>query len=92
MVVRMNRPTWHWPAIAAICKRGQTFLVSTPSPIESRLCSILAWTGGTATFACNEARIEGTTSIGRATVRVLTLNHPRRLDLRQELFLRGEFP
>ena len=43
-------------------------------------------------FRLYEARIEGTTSTGRATVRVLALNHPRRLDLRHELFLRDEFP
>ena len=39
-----------------------------------------------------DVRIEGTTPIGRATVNVLAMNDARRLDLRQELILRGEFP
>ena len=36
--------------------------------------------------------IEGLTPTGRATVEVLSLNDPRRLDLRRELRHRGEFP
>ena len=38
------------------------------------------------------ARIEGATATGRATVQVLAMNDARRLDLRQELLMRGEFP
>lgn len=37
-------------------------------------------------------RIEGRTPIGRTTVQVLAMNDARRLDLRQELLARGEFP
>ena len=36
-------------------------------------------------------RIVGNTPTGRATVEVLVLNDVRRLDLRQELSIRGEF-
>ena len=43
-------------------------------------------------FWVDEMRIEGTTPIGRATVNVLAMNDARRLDLRRELLLRGEFP
>jgi hypothetical protein len=43
-------------------------------------------------FRIRIVRIEGTTSIARATVQVLAMNDARRLDLRQELLGRGEFP
>jgi 5-methylcytosine-specific restriction endonuclease McrA len=36
-------------------------------------------------FAFKGARVEGLTAIGRATVEALSLNDPRRLELRQEL-------
>ena len=38
------------------------------------------------------ARIEGRTPLGRTTVQVLAMNDARRLDLRQELLARNEFP
>ncbi len=43
-------------------------------------------------FRVDGARIEGITPKGRATVRVLAMNDPRRLDLRAELLARGELP
>ncbi|MBK5290552.1 MAG: HNH endonuclease [Acidobacteriia bacterium] len=43
-------------------------------------------------FRVREVRIEGTTPIGRATVNALAMNDARRLDLRQELLLRGDLP
>jgi len=42
-------------------------------------------------FRRREARIEGTTGKGRATVNVLAMNDPRRSDLRRELLARGDF-
>jgi hypothetical protein len=41
-------------------------------------------------FRFDGPHIEGLTPIGRATVRVLTLNDARRLELRAELIARGE--
>jgi hypothetical protein len=41
-------------------------------------------------FAFRGAQIEGLTPSGRATVEVLVLNDPRRLELRQELLGLGE--
>lgn len=43
-------------------------------------------------FRLVEARIEATTPTGRATVRVLAVNDDRRIDLRRELMVRGEYP
>ena len=43
-------------------------------------------------FRLREARIEGTTPVGRVTVSVLALNDARRLDLRRELAFRGDWP
>jgi len=43
-------------------------------------------------FHVHTVRIEGATSTGRATVQVLAMNDARRLDLRQELVGRGDFP
>jgi hypothetical protein len=43
-------------------------------------------------FRIRGVRIEGITSIGRATVQVLAMNDARRLDLRKELVGRGDFP
>jgi hypothetical protein len=43
-------------------------------------------------FRVRAVQIEGITSVGRATVQVLAMNDARRLDLRQELLGRGEFP
>jgi hypothetical protein len=39
-----------------------------------------------------DVRIEGTSPAGRATVQVLAMNDARRLDLRKELLVRGNFP
>jgi hypothetical protein len=41
-------------------------------------------------FRFNGPRIEGSTPTGRATIRLLTLNDARRLELRAELIARGE--
>jgi hypothetical protein len=43
-------------------------------------------------FRFQGVRIEGITPIGRATVQVLGMNNARRLDMRVELVLRGDFP
>ena len=43
-------------------------------------------------FRLRGVRIEGITTTGRATVQVLAMNDARRLDLRLELLLRGDFP
>ena len=43
-------------------------------------------------FRVRGLRIAGITAIGRATVLVLAMNDARRLDLRLELMLRGDFP
>jgi hypothetical protein len=42
-------------------------------------------------FEFDGARIVGRTPVGRATVHVLAMNDPRRLELRAELLARGEF-
>jgi hypothetical protein len=41
-------------------------------------------------FAYQQAEIVGLTPTGRATVAVLNMNEPRRLELRQELLAIGE--
>jgi hypothetical protein len=41
-------------------------------------------------FLPHGVRIEGLTAIGRATVQVLGMNNPRRIELRAELLARGE--
>jgi len=43
-------------------------------------------------FRFMDVRVEGITPTGRATVEVLSMNDARRLDLRRELLIRGEFP
>jgi hypothetical protein len=43
-------------------------------------------------FSIRGVRIEGSSPAGRATVQVLAMNDARRLDLRQELLIRGDFP
>ena len=43
-------------------------------------------------FVFQGVRIEGISSIGRATVHVLGMNEARRLGLRQELLRRGNWP
>ena len=43
-------------------------------------------------FRVRGVRLEGVTATGRATVRLLGMNDARRLDLRQELLLRRDFP
>lgn len=43
-------------------------------------------------FRKHGVRIEGTTSTGRATVRVLAMNDARRLDLRQQILERDKLP
>ena len=43
-------------------------------------------------FALHGARIFGLSATGRATVRLLDMNDSRRLQLRRELILLGEFP
>lgn len=40
-------------------------------------------------FLLQGVRIEGRTNVGRATVQVLGINDPRRLELRSELLARG---
>ncbi|MFN0165908.1 MAG: HNH endonuclease [Bryobacteraceae bacterium] len=42
-------------------------------------------------FRLQGVRIEGITAVGRATVHVLALNDARRLELRAELLMRGEW-
>jgi len=42
-------------------------------------------------FTSDEARIAGLTPVGRATVRVLNMNAPRRIRLRMALLERGEW-
>ena len=42
-------------------------------------------------FRMRGARIEGVTAVGRATVGLLAMNDTRRLDLRSELLLLGEY-
>ena len=41
-------------------------------------------------FALRGARIVGLTAVGRATVRVLDMNAPERIELREELLANGE--
>ncbi|MPZ19238.1 MAG: HNH endonuclease [Luteitalea sp.] len=43
-------------------------------------------------FLIRGARIEGITAVGRATVHVLAMNDPRRLELRSILLAQTEFP
>jgi len=43
-------------------------------------------------FRIAGVQLEGVTPTGRATVQVLGLNDARRVELRQELRLRGDFP
>lgn len=43
-------------------------------------------------FELHEARIDGRTASGRATVYVLAMNDERRLERRAELLARGEYP
>jgi hypothetical protein len=43
-------------------------------------------------FQIRGVRIEGITATGRATVQVLAMNDTRRLDLRLELLMQGDFP
>jgi hypothetical protein len=43
-------------------------------------------------FRFENVQVEGITATGRATVQVLALNDARRLDLRMELLIRGDFP
>lgn len=43
-------------------------------------------------FRARGAHLEGLTPSGRATVRLLAMNDPRRLELRSELLARGERP
>lgn len=43
-------------------------------------------------FRFEDARVQGLTPTGRATVKVLAMNDPRRLELRQELLVQGELP
>jgi hypothetical protein len=43
-------------------------------------------------FQWNGATLEGKTAIGRATIRVLRINMPIRIELRQQLFDLDEFP
>jgi hypothetical protein len=43
-------------------------------------------------FRVHGVRIVGITATGRATVQVLAMNDARRLDLRLEFLVRGDFP
>jgi HNH endonuclease len=43
-------------------------------------------------FRFADVRVGGLTAVGRATAHVLGMNDARRLDLRRELLVRGEFP
>jgi hypothetical protein len=43
-------------------------------------------------FAFQDHRIVGLTPVGRASVRVLAMNTPRRLELRATLLARGDLP
>jgi hypothetical protein len=43
-------------------------------------------------FRVHGVRVEGITAAGRATVQVLAMNDARRLDLRLEFLVRGDFP
>ncbi len=54
--------------------------------------SILVVTNGSAIFGSGGVHIEGITTVGRATVHVLAMNHARRLELRAELMIRGDLP